>query len=149
MSNPYHLILAMREPYLTQLLNGEKTAEVRRTAPDLLNLKGCRLYLYHKKHIYGHVTVQEVQRTHHLYLDSVCNIYARAACLPVEDMKKYLYGYRSADGIACCCKGIIYFVGAPVRYAEPVAVPCRPQSWQYMTGDTLALLPDGKEEQKV
>lgn len=146
MSHPYNLILAMREPYLTQLLNGEKTAEVRRTKPDLINIYGCRLYLYHKKRIYGHVTVKNWQHTAYQFLTPLCKEWSAAAALTPDEMKKYLSGGLSKAGMEMACRnGIIYLVGEPVRYAFPVDVPCRPQSWQYMTPEIKALLPYEEE----
>lgn len=145
--SPYSLILAMREPYLSKLLTGEKTAEVRRTSPDLLNLRGMRLYLYHKGRICGHVTVSDFQRTKYQFLDKLCEEVHGDACLSYEEMSDYLYGYQSLSGVDIACRnGIIYKVSDPVRYECPVPVPCRPQSWQYMTDEIRTMLPDGKEK---
>lgn len=143
------LILAMREPYLSKLLSGEKTVEVRKTHPTSIYLKkygtqhfcGCKLYLYHKGQIWGHVSVNNHLLTEGHALNYLCERYANAACLDCFKMYEYLAG--GGDGKAR--PGILYFVEKPVRYARPVPVPCRPQSWQYMTDSILKLLPDGKD----
>lgn len=142
------LILAMREPYLSKLLSGEKTVEVRKTRPHRPDVCGMVLYLYHKRHIYGHVTVRQFQNTKYRLIDDLCEEMHEKACLTHQAMRKYLYGYRSNAGFDIACRnGILYIVEKPVRYARPVPVPCRPQSWQYMTDDVRGLLPiDGKEE---
>lgn len=142
------LILAMRAPFLAKLLIGIKTAEVRRTKPDMINFYGTRLYLYHKKRIYGHVTVEDWQYTYRRFLNDLCKNWCAAACLTHEEMWKYLAGDLSPAGQDMACRnGIIYLVRDPVRYAVPVDVPCRPKSWQYMTPEIKVLLPYEEEEE--
>lgn len=148
------LILAMREPYLSKLLSGEKTVEVRRTHPTSIYLKkygtqhffGCKLYLYRKGQIWGYVTVQNHLLTEGRDLSCLCERYADDACLGVFQMYEYLQPFVQDGAYSQKSRpGILYFVEKPVRYARPVPVPCRPQSWQYMTDSILDLLPDGKD----
>lgn len=142
------LILAMREPWLTKLLSGEKTAEVRRTRPRTAELAGVkRLYLYRGGCIYGWVPVAGwscfADGIHPVEarVQPLVDRYAARACLTPQEMLRYLHGFPVG--------AVVYKVAgplsAPVRYAVPVPVPCRPQGWQYMTAEILALLPDGKE----
>lgn len=148
------IILAMREPYLSKLLSGEKTIEVRKTHPktDCLmkygtqHMFGMTLYLYHRRQIWGHVTVTDYVFTENADLDRLCEKYAADACLSFEEMFEYLYPSKPTSAwYQKARQGVLYFVEKPVRYEQPVPVPCRPQSWQYMTAEIQNLLPKGKE----
>lgn len=144
------LILAMQEPHMERLLSGEKKAEVRRTRPrteELNKATRLRLYLYRGGCIHGYVEVQGCRcfadgiHPAEARVQSLIEEYAAEACLTPAEMLRYLHGYPVG--------AIVYRVSphhAPVRYATPVAVPCRVQSWQYLTPEVAALLPaDGKE----
>lgn len=136
-----HLILAMREKWLRLLLTGEKTAEVRRTSPRAEVWPGTRLYLYHKGAIWGYVTVTRAERVcagNSAKLHSQVCVYFRRACLGFMEMMEYLDK---------CVSGRVYVVTDPVRFAEPVPVPCRPQGWQYMTAAVMQAVAAGRKEE--
>lgn len=135
------IILAMREPYLSQLLDGSKTVEVRKTRPACGVLPHETLYLYRKGAIHGQVSVREMHYVGRTDFEmGACEAiakFAEKACLEDGEMLDYL-GWHPKHAA-------VYEVYAPIRYARPVPVPCRPQSWQYMTDSILELLPDGRE----
>lgn len=131
------MILAMRKRYLDLLLSGEKKAEVRSTCPRGLGGYTPRLYLYYRGCIYGHVDAYSLWFTGYGRCEEFVERLHKEACLTKEEMLDYLKDKRG---------GVIYRVSNPVRYAEPISVPCRPQGWIYMKPNVRALLPDGKEE---
>lgn len=124
------IVLAMREPHMSRLLNGEKTAEVRRTSPTVVVY---RLYLYRRGHIHGYVDVAGYAAAKWHPSDSgIANAvrkYHAAAMLDPEDMRRYLKGAASP---------CIYLVKNPVRLQKPLPVGIRPQSWQYATEEIQA-----------
>lgn len=127
----------MREPYLTQLLTGEKTAEVRRTSPRHWAPLPYPfpLYLYHRGKIHGHVMATSLYFTGFGRCAEFVKKLHKRACLSEAEMLEYLKDRRN---------GVIYTVEHPTRYAAPIPVPCRPQSWIYITPSILSLLPQTK-----
>lgn len=117
------IILAMREKWLNLILSGQKTAEVRRTRPSSPCYMPDYLYLYHKGCIHG---IAEVRA----YRILPCGWFSldigecQEACLSVEEAKRYLQ---------TSSLGVIYKLGRVQRFTQPIPVPCRPQSWQYLT----------------
>lgn len=138
-----YLILAMREKWLNLILEGKKTAEVRRTRPA----KACDmpdyLYLYHKGCIHG---IAEVAGWNTPECSNVPD-YAwplsattrthKEACLTRREMLLYLKGASSP---------VVYLLGKVQRFDTPIPVPCRPQSWQYATPELLEIIQDRKEK---
>lgn len=147
------LILAMREPFLEKLLSGEKTAEVRRTHPKGLYGGGLRvgdsfkLYLYRSGHIWGYVRVYACILTQGRSIFQLAGCLHREACLTKQEMMDYLRNVRGDEYCRVATpKGVVYSVMNPRRYERGVKVPCRPQSWQFLTEEIRAMLPDdGKE----
>lgn len=137
MSN--EIILAMREPHLSRLLSGEKTAEVRRTRPSLKTMDGIKplvLYLYHRGAIHGICFVKNVRFRRDGILDerglkSWVSCHHKQACLTEAEMTNYLNGAK----FPC-----IYFIINAFPYEAPITVSCRPQSWMYMTPEVRSVL---------
>lgn len=130
-----YLILAMRERWMNLILDGKKTAEVRRTRPARPCDMPDYLYLYHKGHVHGLAEVRAYR-----YLPSGWFSLAvgecQEACLSVEDAKSYLGG----SGF-----GVVYKLGKVQRFQKPVPVPCRPQSWMYATTELRNII-EGKPQ---
>lgn len=138
---PYNIILAMREPYLSQILSGKKTVEVRRTRPNTIP---CMVFLYHRGKIYGSAEVNRVEilppgRTSEgdKALREACKRFAWKACLTEDEMYRYLNLAPAPT---------LYGLEAAQAFARPIEVPCRPQSWQYMTEEIMQVLRVGKED---
>ena len=127
------LILAMREPYLSQLLSGEKTVEVRRTRPTnrvLWQACSLRLYLYKGGYIHGFVDVKRINELDEI--KSLCNWQdvCKAACLTDQEMEQYLEG-ADKNRVA------LYEVGNPSRYKKPHKFGTIVQSWIYADQDFI------------
>lgn len=133
------VIVAMREPFLSAVLNGEKTIEVRRTRPRRLPIM---LFFYYRGKIYAGATLKHVHclpccyaiRENRVTVQAACKRFHGQACLTYEAMRDYL-----SLGTA----PTLYELGAVEVYRNPVPVPCRPQSWQYMTDDMMKMIPQG------
>lgn len=150
---PRDLILAMKHLYLDLLLTGRKRCEVRRTRPkglfsgSLREGESFKLYLYFRGHIWGYVRVYGCILTQGRSIVDLARRLHEDACLSQKAMMDYLRNIRDDE----CCrvatpKGVIYAVMNPRRYERGVKVPCRPQSWQFLTDEIRAMLPDdGKE----
>ena len=125
-----YLILAMREKWLNLILDGKKTAEVRRTRPARPCDMPDYLYLYHRGHIHGMAEVRA-------YRILPCGWFSmdrgecQEACLSVEEAKRYLQTSSHC---------VIYKLGKVERFLKPIPVPCRPQSWQYATPELLDII---------
>lgn len=122
------LLLAMREPYLSKLLDGSKTIEVRRTrpAPEILrNAKSIRLYLYKGGHIHGYVDVCNMAYLEEVELYANWQDICSAACLTEQEAHQYLAGANRE-------RVIFYEVHNPVKYTQPLKTHHRPQSWVYI-----------------
>lgn len=124
---PVSLILAMREPHLSRLLNGEKHLELRRNHPAHVENVG-RLYLYMRGYIHGYVEVVDVEQRGACTLHSIASRWHQGARLTYQDAYTYLNG---------AYKAVAYRVCKPVRFKEPVAVCIRPQSWMYATPEIV------------
>lgn len=121
------LILAMREPYLSQLLSGEKTVEVRRTRPAeaiLRNAKNLRLYLYKGGYIHGYIECYERVEPEVVDVFGDWEYMAKRACLTIEKLKAYLSGCNPD-------RAIFYCVRNPSRYKVPKPYSTTVQSWMY------------------
>lgn len=125
-----YLIIAMRERWMNLILDGKKTAEVRRTRPARPCDMPDYLYLYHKGCIHGMVEVRA-----HRYLPcgwfSLDKVECQEACLSGEKARGYLQ---------LSSRGVIYKLGKVERFLKPIPVPCRPQSWQYATPELLDII---------
>lgn len=135
-----YLILAMREKWLNLILDGKKTAEVRRTRPrgDVMNRDDffyITLYFYNKGLIHGMAQVDAFACLEYFRREQMGD-WCRKACLTPAEMDKYL------DGAA---RPIVYELGKVQRFPKPIPVPCRPQSWQYATPELLEIIQDRKE----
>ena len=132
-----YLIIAMRERWLTLILDGKKTAEVRRTHPARPCDIPDYLYLYHRGCIHGMVEVRAYR-----YLPcgwfSLSKGECQEACLSGEAARGYLQ---------ISSRGVIYKLGKVERFLKPIPVPCRPQSWQYATQELLEII-NGKGDQQ-
>ena len=132
-----YLILAMRERWLNLILDGSKTAEVRRTRPARPCDMPDYFYLYHKGHIHGIVKVAAWQTpecsglTQYEWWGRACTWYHDDACLTRKEMLSYLCDAASP---------VVYFLGKAARFEKPITVPCRPQSWQYATPELLDII---------
>lgn len=135
-----YLILAMREKWLNLILDGTKTAEVRRTHPARPCDMPDYLYLYHRGHIHG---MAEVRAYRFLPCGwfSLDAVEVQEACLSLEEARGYLQ---------ISSRGVIYKLGRVQRFTQPIPVPCRPQSWQYATPELLDIIntPRGAQESK-
>lgn len=120
----------MREKWLNLILDGKKTAEVRRTRPARPCDMPDYLYLYHRGHIHG---IAEVRAFRYLTSGwfSLNKGECQEACLSVEKARGYLQLSR---------RGVIYKLGRAQRFPKPIPVPCRPQSWQYATPELLDII---------
>lgn len=124
-----YLILAMRERWMNLILDGQKTAEVRRTRPARLCDMPDYLFLYHRGCLHG---VAEVVGTdlfnqsgsYKEWVFASFRAYGEKACLTRVDFFRYLALAKSP---------VVYLLGRVERFAEPIPVPERPQSWMYMT----------------
>ena len=135
-----YLILAMREKWLNLILDGKKTAEVRRTRPSSPCYMPGYLYLYHKGCIHGiaEVVGTDLFNQSGLYKEWVFaafRAYGEKACLTRVDFFRYLALAKSP---------VVYLLGRVERFLKPIPVPCRPQSWQYATPELLDII-NGKE----
>lgn len=122
------LMLAMREPYLSQLLDGSKTVEVRRTrpAPEILrNAKSIRLYLYKGGYIHGYVDIDYYNSLNEISWSGWWQDTCKRACLTAQEMEQYLAG-SDKDRV------IFYHVSKRVKYKSPLKTHHRPQSWVYI-----------------
>lgn len=127
------LILAMREPYLSQLLSGEKAVEVRRTSPkkDILrNAKTLRLYLYKGGQIHGYVDVSGYATLSDVYFLGAWESMRCAACLTDEELGRYLWQ-------ALPDRAIFYCVRNSYRYKKPHKFGTTVQSWIYADQDFI------------
>ena len=124
-----YLILAMRERWMNLILDGQKTAEVRRTRPARLCDMPDYLFLYHRRCLHGvaEVVGTDLFNQSGLYKEWVFasfRAYGEKACLTRVDFFRYLALAKSP---------VVYLLGRVERFAEPIPVPERPQSWMYMT----------------
>lgn len=138
-----YIILAMREKWLNLILDGMKTAEVRRTRPARPCDMPDFLYLYHKGCIHGLAEVRsylipppfpEDTRTWRM---QASYIFYEEACLTIEEMRQYLDGAENP---------VVYLLESVQRFPNPIPVPCRPQSWQYATPELLEIIQGRKEK---
>ena len=132
-----YLILAMRERWLNLILDGTKTAEVRRTHPARPCDMPDYLYLYHRGCIHGMAEV----RVYRYLISGWFSLYkgeCKESCLSVEEAKRYLQ---------TSSRCVIYKLGRVERFLKPIPVPCRPQSWQYATQELLEII-NGKGDQQ-
>lgn len=137
------IIIAMKPKYLELILNGTKTAEVRRTRPKEPCYWPNRLWLYQGGCIHGYVNVKgyRVPETESLvtWARNVSTELHEKACILEHDMYMYLISglvrrsYRKPQQI-------VYLLGTAVRATKPIPVPCRPQSWIYMTDEVRAIV---------
>lgn len=137
------IILAMKPKYLELILNGTKTAELRRTHPVTTRLPD-RLWLYQGGCIHGSVDVNRFCFIYRLqHLDTLCYKMdtPERACVTPDEMWNYLFPAKNP---------IIYGLCNPVRAIHPIPVSCRPQSWIYMTDEVRAIVyePSRKGEQQ-
>lgn len=127
------LVLAMRPEWLNLILDGKKTAEVRRTRPATLRLKECGgldLFFYQGGKVHGCASVAHATyftddynpETDKSDLVEMCRNRHERAKLTQKAMREYLAGAR---------RPIVYIFDKVYRFRTPLAVPCRPQSWQY------------------
>lgn len=132
-----YLILAMREKWLNLILDGKKTAEIRRTRPARPCDMPDYLYLYHRGHIHG---MAEVSAYHYLLRGwkSLNKMDHHKACVSIEVACAYL---GSSD------RGVVYLLGRVERFLKPVPVPCRPQSWQYATPELMDIINGNGDQQ--
>lgn len=140
-----YLILAMREKWLNLILDGKKTAEVRRTRPARPCDMPDYIYLYHRGHIHGMAEVrgwsvpEPDAAAIGLWAREAVREYGDMACLGGVDMFNYLTRgavrehYRSLHPV-------VYLLGRVERFKRPIPVPCRPQSWQYATPELLDII---------
>lgn len=132
-----YIILAMREKWLNLILEGKKTAEVRRTRPARPCDMPDYLYLYHKGCIHGIAEVVGIRLCERAWLDLIYEDYGKDACLSWQEFSLYM---------ATAKAGVVYRLGKVQRFDTPIPVPCRPQSWQYATPELLEIIQDRKEK---
>lgn len=138
-----YLILAMRERWLNLILDGKKTAEVRRTRPARPCDMPDYLYLYHRGHIHGMAevrayTVPDYPELVGFWHRNTCAIHHKRACLTGKEMLEYLN---------CAAAPVVYLLGRVGRFEKPIPVPCRPQSWQYATPELLDMINGNGDQQ--
>lgn len=133
------LVLAMRPEWLNLILDGKKTAEVRRTRPSSLRLKACDgidLLFYYRGQIHGCASVVHASyfgddynpETDKSDLAELCEKWYMQALLPPNVMRDYLEGAR---------RPIVYVFKAAHSFRTPLEVACRPQSWQYADAELV------------
>lgn len=126
---PMDIILAMREKWLNLILDRKKVFEVRRTCPKH---RPGRIYLYRRGVIWGEA---EIGKWWH-----VCDMFHREYFVysPFKELfaaKAYLSEREYLDYMEGAKRPVVYYLKEVLRYAQPVPVSCRPQSWQYMTDE--------------
>lgn len=133
------LVLAMRSEWLNLILDGKKTAEVRRTRPNSMRLKACDgidLLFYKGGLIHGCASVAHASyftddynpETDRSQLVEMCRERHERAKLTQKAMREYLEGAR---------RPIVYIFKAAHRFRVPLKVACRPQSWQYADSELV------------
>lgn len=124
------IILAMKPKWLHLIIEKKKTCEVRRTGPKVVP---DWLFLYQGGCIHGLAHVVGVVKP--VILNGAAMIGAetlREACLTQEQFTGYMGTWTETSRI--------YKLGGVAAFPRPVPVPCRPQSWQYMTDEILYIL---------
>lgn len=152
---PYSLALTVCEPYLTALLNGTKTLELRGSHPRPLVTqvqeipKGGRIYSFitthgrlpdflfflrgHRCYGYAHVTgcIGFRKDTPRAEADDFAHTHAGEIAATPDFIRRYLLSHPHP---------IAYRIGSVRAFAEPV--PCRlaPTSWCYADPELLSLI---------
>lgn len=135
-----YIILAMREKWMNLILDGTKTAEVRRTRPARPCDMPDYIYLYHRGCIHGMAEVRAFRRMTDWYeVEATCRQYYKEACM---ESAKAMHVFLSGAISPC-----LYLLGRVARFDKPIPVPCRPQSWQYATSELLDII-NGNGDQK-
>lgn len=122
------IIIPLRQPWLELILNGTKTAELRRTHPSYIP---DRLYLYHRRCIHGHADVAawDLHSTRRQFAAN----WSKHLCLPPAEILKYLEGAANP---------IVYNLANITKYPHPIPIPAKPQTWIYMTPAIRTLIPE-------
>lgn len=130
------IVIALREPYISLILSGEKKLEIRRTTPALAeNIR--RLYLYYRGFILGEVEVKSVEAPRSSSARALAARWHQAARLSFHDALEYLWRP---------CRPCAYHLGTVVIYKHPVPIDNRPQSFIYATPEIV--LACNKEKRK-
>lgn len=130
------IVLAMREPYLSLILSGEKKLEIRRTTPSRAD-SITRIYLYHAGCIHGEVEVKSIEAPRKESVRAIAARWHQAARLSFRDALEYLWQP---------CRPCAYHLGVPTLYKNPVPIDNRPQSFIYSTPEIV--LACNKEKRK-
>lgn len=110
-----NLLLAIKPHFAEAILSGEKTAELRRIAPRLLD-PGSTIFLVSRQHILGHVTLERIAHAPAeclLRSKWEASIASLAGLSPLA-VHTYLDGARQP-----CALHLRY----PVRYDSPLPGP--------------------------
>ena len=106
------IILALKPKWANLILDGKKTAEVRRVLPKDLSL-GDKCYIYCRGAILGYAVVENIETVDPndaLDVMSLSGVFCENACLEADDMAYYLFGGKRP--------GIIIF-GSVLKYDKP------------------------------
>lgn len=145
------IILAMQPRWLNLILDGKKTAEVRRTSPARAEDDPCRLWLYQGGAIHGYANVARVHKPQMgmpqmIWCMKIVDEFHIRACLSARDMHDYLTRdllgktYREHWN-----RAVYELAGGRDFRGAPIYVPCRPQSWMFMTDEVRDIIERSQE----
>lgn len=131
-----NILISIKRPWSRKILSGEKTVELRKTAPRVPKGEHITLWLYESgkygsREITGKFRMIYTIPLRHMPFGGALEDIKRDACVTEEQLRSYM---------PCCAWGVCDPVNlAPVPLSV-IGLKRPPQSWQYLTDEQVAML---------
>jgi predicted transcriptional regulator len=136
------ILVSVRPHFVSKILSGEKTVELRRKFPEA-GTAGALALLYSSSPISAIVGYARIKHVLKLPLSTIWKEYGAASCISRADFHAYFADLKS--GFAILLDGVHEF-RRPIKAADLRlqfgVVP--PQSYRYLSGELVASLSDGQ-----